>query len=209
MSSPADPFSILSRNQKPPGFKKPEAKPKVFHHRRGQAPANVEEDDDSDDDNIYPQSVTHMTVDNNDRISVPESNYTTNKIEDEELKERLKKRRQIQRTVIVEENRPNEEEQSKPRENRMMIEENSETKEEEEDEAMNARRRRALLKEKLLEQEQINEEVNEEVDEDAMEEEIEDIEGEEETTGGIALLKPVFVSKKERDTNDKRIVKNF
>ena len=203
MSSAADPFSILSRNSQAPGFKKPEPKNKVHRYRAGKA-AQFEEPEDDDNDDIYP--ISHYTLDS-DQVSLADSSLTSKK-EEEELNARLKRRRQIQRSVIVEENK---DEQEEPSRTETLVKEPEPAKEEkivDEDgdiEAEQVVRRRAQLKEKLLEQEKVNEDDIhlQKIDEnDEMEAEEED----ENEVGIVSMLKPVFVSKHERETQSKQIV---
>jgi microfibrillar-associated protein 1 len=206
MSSPRDPFSILSKNQGPDGYKKPQPKAKVQRYRKGVGPEHEEPEDDDNDD-IYQMS--HFTAES-DKHSVAESGFTE-KVEDEELSARIRNRRRVRPTVVVEESETNQEETSQDQKESIPAKSAAHEKVrtiEEEDDLEDVARRRAKARERLLEQERIEEENNEQQQmEEEEEEEIEEEQEIEEEDAGetISMLKPVFVSKRDRDTNEKKM----
>jgi len=197
----------FSKNQGPEGYRKPQPKAKVHRYRKGVGPEHEEPEDDDNDD-IYQNQISHYTAES-DKYSVTESGFTE-KADEEELSARIRNRRRVRPTVVVEENEANQEEtsqeQNEPAPARHATKEKVHAIEEEDD-LEDVARRRAKARERLLEQERIEEENPEQ---GMMEEEEEEIEEEEETeeegAGGIvSMLKPVFVSKRDRDTNEKKM----
>jgi len=202
MSSPRDPFSILSKTQNPDGYKKPQPKAKVQRYRKGVGPEHEEpEEDDYDEIN----QISNFT----DTHSVAESGFTE-RVEDEELSARIRNRRRVRPTVVVEESGTNQAETSHDQKESIPAKPAAQERVqtiEEEDDLESVARRRAKARERLLEQERIEEENHEhqgmEEEEEAIEEEQEN--EEEETGEAISMLKPVFVSKRDRDTNEKKM----
>jgi microfibrillar-associated protein 1 len=196
MSSASDPFSILNRNPEKNPFKQPEPKAKVIRYRPGKAPQWEGQDEDTDD--IFPNEISNYTY-GSDTHSIAESNVTS-KEEEKELE--AKRRRRVRKTVIIEESDKhgtNKETQEEP-------EHIIERKEEIVQPNREAITARSELKQKLLEQEQIKEddillskiEEKDELDENEEQDE-------EDHTESKSLLKPVFVSKHERENQDMKI----
>ena len=108
MSSPADPFSILNRDATRGNMKPPPSKSKIVRYRSGKAPEWQKKDDEDESDDIYPNSITHLTIEP-DKISIAET-MRTSKEEATELNNRLARRREIHRTIVVEEDKHHKEE---------------------------------------------------------------------------------------------------
>jgi len=207
MSSPRDQFSILSKNQGPDGYRKPQPKAKVHRYRKGVGPEH-EEPEEEDNDDIYQNQISHYTAES-DKFSVTESGFTA-RADDEELSARIRNRRRVRPTVVVEENEANQEETSQEQNESVPARQATREKVQtiqEEDDLEDVARRRAKARERLLEQERIEEEHPQQGMEEEEEEEIEEEEQPEEEGAGeiISMLKPVFVSKRDRDTNEKKM----
>jgi len=202
MSNPSDPFSILNRNPERGIFTLPKAKPKVIRYIPGKAPV-VENREDEEDDDYSAKEISHYTFEN-DKLSVADSNITSRE-EEQALADKLARRRKIHSTVLIEESKKEEkkEDSEKPKaipESKPVEISNDNT------EIVNRRSR--INREKLIERE---EEVHEDdillqkIQEEDETAEVMD-EEEENSAAKMTLLKPVFVSKKERGTNEIQIV---
>jgi hypothetical protein len=196
MSNPSDPFSILNRNADKGGFNLPKPKPKIQKYVRGKAPEMADREEDDDDD-YSAKEISHYTFDT-DKNSVAESSRE----EEQALAEKLARRRKIHSTVVIEEAKKEEAKENKPKEN---IEKSAPEMKPPEI----VERRSRINKEKLMEREEVHEDdiLLQKIQE---EDEVAEVpeEEDENATAPITLLKPVFVSKKERESNDTLAVKS-
>ncbi len=199
MSNASDPFSILNRNPERGLFNLPKPKPKVVRYIPGKAPV-VEDRDEEEEDDYSAREISHYTFDN-DKISVAESNNITRE-EEQALADKLARRRKIHSTVLLEDAEKEEKKYAKDQTKTIA----NETKDTDSSTEIVHRRSR-VNKEKLIEKEEVHEDdillqkIQEE-DENAGAQDAE----EEINSANTMLLKPVFVSKKERGSNEAQIV---